>query len=73
MGLMLARLLVCSTRLRSEYTLWWKLRCFWRWQELTCGRGEVRYTYTGNETVKHTGLGPSVNFSIVPTEVTAVA
>lgn len=42
-------------------------------RELTCGRGEVTYTYTGNDTVKHTGLGPAVNFSIVPTEVTAVA
>ncbi|KAI4941717.1 hypothetical protein J4E91_010591 [Alternaria rosae] len=41
--------------------------------QYTFTQGEVRYTYTGNETVKHTGLGPSVNFSIVPTEVTAVA
>ena len=72
---MSVRLLVCSILLRSEYILWkegWG-RGFEGWWELTCGRGEVRYTYTGNETVMHTGLGPAVEFSIVPTEVTAVA
>ena len=36
-------------------------------------RGEVRYTYRGNNSVAHTGLGPAVNFQIIPTEVSAVA
>jgi hypothetical protein len=42
-------------------------------KELTIDRGEVRYTYSGNNSVAHTGQGPSVNFTIIPTEVTAVA
>lgn len=36
-------------------------------------RGDVTYTYTGNNSVAHTGLGPAVDFTIIPTEVTAVA
>ncbi|OWY55925.1 hypothetical protein AALT_g11252 [Alternaria alternata] len=35
--------------------------------------GEVRYTYTGNNSVAHTGLGLAVDFQIIPTEVSAVA
>lgn len=40
---------------------------------LISDRGEVRYTYTGNNSVAHTGLGPAVEFQITPTEVSAVA
>ncbi|EMD59137.1 hypothetical protein COCSADRAFT_101937 [Bipolaris sorokiniana ND90Pr] len=36
-------------------------------------QGDVTYTYTGNNSVAHTGLGPAVDFTIIPTEVTAVA
>jgi hypothetical protein len=36
-------------------------------------RGEVRYTYSGNNSVAHTGQGPAVNFTIIPTQVSAVA
>ncbi|KAL1796121.1 hypothetical protein ACET3X_006345 [Alternaria dauci] len=39
----------------------------------TFTQGDVTYTYTGNNSVAHTGLGPAVEFQIIPTEVTAVA
>jgi len=33
----------------------------------------VRYTYTGNRTVEHTGLEAGAIFTITPSEVSAVA
>lgn len=53
------------------------IRLFWdklgREELMRVDRGDVTYTYTGNNSVAHTGLGPAVDFTIIPTEVTAVA
>ncbi|CAE7194884.1 hypothetical protein PTNB73_08537 [Pyrenophora teres f. teres] len=41
--------------------------------QYTFTQGEVRYTYTGNRTVEHTGLEAGAIFTITPSEVSAVA
>ncbi|KAH9883081.1 hypothetical protein J1614_000451 [Plenodomus biglobosus] len=41
--------------------------------QYTFTQNEVRYTYTGNASVAHTGTAPAVDFTITPTHVDAVA
>ena len=67
----LGLLLVCSMRSLSKYRR--EGKCEEEGWKLIGERGEVRYTYTGNNSVAHTGLGPAVDFQIIPTEVSAVA
>jgi hypothetical protein len=62
---------VCSMRSLSKYRR--EGICDEEGCRLIGDRGEVRYTYTGNNSVAHTGLGPVVDFQIIPTEVSAVA
>ncbi|KAH7392938.1 hypothetical protein BKA66DRAFT_567664 [Pyrenochaeta sp. MPI-SDFR-AT-0127] len=40
--------------------------------QYTFEQNGVKYTYTGNNSVAHTGNGPAVEFTIIPTEVYAV-
>ncbi|KAF1844796.1 uncharacterized protein K460DRAFT_98885 [Cucurbitaria berberidis CBS 394.84] len=40
--------------------------------QYTFEQNGVKYTYTGNNSVAHTGNGPAVEFTIIPTEVFAV-
>jgi hypothetical protein len=63
--------LVCNTRSLSEYRP--ERMSVKGYAKLIGDRGEVRYTYTGNNSVAHTGLGPAVDFQVIPTEVSAVA
>lgn len=68
---MLGLLLVCGVRSLSKYRC--EGICEGEGWKLIGDRGQVRYTYTGNNSVAHTGLGPAVDFQIIPTEVSAVA
>ncbi|KAL6707100.1 hypothetical protein ACN47E_004852 [Coniothyrium glycines] len=40
--------------------------------QYTFTQNGIKYTYTGNNSVAHTGSGPAVDFTIIPTEVFAV-